>query len=60
VRKGARELFSEFWRYTRGDRLRLLGGGLLSVVLVGAELGTVVIFEAIDVFPARASRANVM
>jgi ATP-binding cassette, subfamily B, bacterial len=47
VRKGVRELFSEFWRYTRGDRLRLLGGGLLSVVLVGAELGTVVIFEAI-------------
>jgi len=47
VRKGARELFSEFWPYTRGDRLRLLGGGLLSLVLMGAELGTVVIFEAI-------------
>jgi ATP-binding cassette subfamily B protein len=47
VRKGTRELFREFWPYTRGDRLRLLGGGLLSLVLVGAELGTVVIFEAI-------------
>ena len=42
-----RELLSEFWPYTRGDRLRLLGGGLLSLVLVGAELGTVIIFEAI-------------
>jgi len=40
-------LLSEFWPYTRGDRLRLLGDGLLSLVLVGAELGTVVIFEAI-------------
>jgi len=40
-------LLSEFWPYTRGDRLRLLGGGLLSLVLVGAELGTVIIFEAI-------------
>jgi ATP-binding cassette, subfamily B, bacterial len=40
-------VFSEFSRYTRGDRLRLLGGGVLSLVLVGAELGTVVIFEAI-------------
>jgi len=40
-------LFSRFWPCTRGDRLRLLGGGLLSLVLTGAELGTVVIFEAI-------------
>jgi ATP-binding cassette, subfamily B, bacterial len=47
VWKGTRELFSEFWPYTRGDRLRLVGGGLLSLVLMGAELGTVVIFEAI-------------
>lgn len=47
MRKGARELFSEFWPYTRGDRLRLLGGGLLSLVLMGAELGTVALFEAI-------------
>jgi ATP-binding cassette, subfamily B, bacterial len=47
VRKGGRELFREFWPHTRGDRLRLLGGGLLSLVLMGAELGTVVIFEAI-------------
>ncbi len=40
-------MLSEFWPYTRGDRLRLLGGGLLSLVLVGAELGTVIIFEVI-------------
>ncbi len=43
----ALEVFREFWPYTRGDRLRLLGGGLLSLILMGSELGTVVIFEAI-------------
>jgi ATP-binding cassette subfamily B protein len=40
-------MFRQFWPYTAGDRLRLLSGGLLSLVLLGAELASVVIFEAI-------------
>jgi ATP-binding cassette, subfamily B, bacterial len=42
-----RGVFREFWPYTRGDRLRLLAGGLLSLVLLGCELASLVIFEAI-------------
>jgi ATP-binding cassette, subfamily B, bacterial len=42
-----RDVFREFWPYTRGDRSRLLAGGLLSLVLLGCEVASVVIFEAI-------------
>jgi ATP-binding cassette, subfamily B, bacterial len=42
-----RAVFREYWPYTRGDRLRLLAGGLLSLVLLGCELASVIIFEAI-------------
>ncbi len=42
-----RAMFREYWPYTRGDRLRLLAGGLLSLVLLGCELASVIIFEAI-------------
>jgi ATP-binding cassette subfamily B protein len=45
--RSTREVFREFWPYTREDRLRLLASGLLSLVLLGAELGSVIIFEHI-------------
>jgi ATP-binding cassette, subfamily B, bacterial len=45
--RSVRGVFREFWPYTRGDRLRLLAGGLLSLVLLGCEVASVVIFEAI-------------
>ena len=41
------EVFREYWPYTRGDRLGLLARGLLSLILLGCEVGSVVIFEAI-------------
>jgi ATP-binding cassette, subfamily B, bacterial len=47
ARRPARQVVGAFGSYTRGDRLRLLGGGLLGLVLLGAELGSVVIFEAV-------------
>lgn len=40
-------VFREFWPFTRGDRFRLVVGGLLSLVLLGCELASVIIFEAI-------------
>lgn len=40
-------VFREFWPYARGDRFRLVAGGLLSLVLLGCELAPVIIFEAI-------------
>jgi ATP-binding cassette, subfamily B, bacterial len=36
-----------FWPYTRGDRLRLVLGGLCALVVSGCELGTVSIFGVI-------------
>jgi ATP-binding cassette, subfamily B, bacterial len=45
--QSVRGVFREYWPYTRGDRLRLLAGGLLSLVLLGCEVASVVIFEAI-------------
>jgi ATP-binding cassette, subfamily B, bacterial len=45
--RSVRGVFREFWPYTTGDRLRLLAGGLLSLVLLGCEVASVVIFEAI-------------
>ena len=48
MRTGATaKMFRQFWPYTGGDRIRLLSGGLLSLVLLGAELASVAIFEAI-------------
>jgi ATP-binding cassette, subfamily B, bacterial len=42
-----RDIFRRFWPYTRGDRSRMLAGGLFAVLVSGGEIGTVVIFEAI-------------
>jgi ATP-binding cassette subfamily B protein len=36
-----------FWPYTRGDRRKLVLGGLAMLVVSGCELGTVVLFGAI-------------
>ena len=40
------KMFREFWPYTAGDRLRLLSSGLLGLILLGAELASVALFEA--------------
>jgi ATP-binding cassette subfamily B protein len=45
--RSARAVFRAFWPYTRGDRARLLAARLLSLVLLGCELGSVIIFESI-------------
>jgi len=40
------KMFREFWPYTAGDRLGLLSSGLLNLILLGAELASVALFEA--------------
>lgn len=40
-------VFRRFWRYTKGDRHRLVLGGLGSLVVSGCELGTVIVFSVI-------------
>ena len=42
-----RSTFRSFWPYTRGDRRRMLAGGLFAVLVSGGEIGTVLIFENI-------------
>jgi ATP-binding cassette subfamily B protein len=44
---GARQVLGRFWRYTKGDRRRLLLGGLCALVVSGSELGTVSVFDII-------------
>ena len=40
-------VFRRFWRYTKGDRHRLVLGGLGSLVVSGCELGTAIVFSVI-------------
>lgn len=40
-------VFRRFWRYAKGDRHRLVLGGLGSLVVFGCELGTVIVFSVI-------------
>jgi ATP-binding cassette, subfamily B, bacterial len=42
-----RSTFRSFWPYTRGNRRRMLVGGLFAVLVSGGEIGTVLIFESI-------------
>jgi ATP-binding cassette, subfamily B, bacterial len=44
---GAAEVLRRFWRYTKGDRRRLVLGGLCALVVAGSELGTVSVFDII-------------
>jgi ATP-binding cassette subfamily B protein len=40
-------IFRRYWRYTRGDRGRLLAGGLASAAVTAAEIAVVLIFDGI-------------
>jgi ATP-binding cassette, subfamily B, bacterial len=40
-------VFRRFWRYTKGDRHRLVLGGVCSLLVSGSELGTVIVFSMI-------------
>src|ERR1700742_54219 len=42
-----RSTFRSFWPYTRGNRRRMLVGGLFAVLVSGGEIVTVLIFESI-------------
>src|ERR1700741_4880831 len=42
-----RSTFRSFWPYTRGNRRRMLVGGLFAVLVSGGEIGPVLIFERI-------------
>ena len=44
---GQRDIFRRFWPYTRGNRCRMLAGGLFAVLVSGGEIGTVLLFETI-------------
>jgi ATP-binding cassette, subfamily B, bacterial len=39
-------LVRRFWGYTRGDRWRLVLGGVCTLIVAGCELGTVALFDA--------------
>jgi ATP-binding cassette, subfamily B, bacterial len=43
----ARDIFLRFWPYTKGDRLRLLLGGMLTIILAACEISSVLLFEVI-------------
>jgi ATP-binding cassette subfamily B protein len=45
--ESARDIFRQFWPYTRGQRHRLLLAGVCAVIVSGGEIGTVVIFDII-------------
>jgi ATP-binding cassette subfamily B protein len=40
-------IFRRYWQYTRGDRGRLLAGGLASAAVTAAEIAVVLIFDSI-------------
>ena len=46
-RASLQDIFRQFWPYTRGDRRRLVAGGVFAVLVSAADIGTVLIFEAI-------------
>jgi ATP-binding cassette, subfamily B, bacterial len=43
----ARELFRRFWPYTRGQRRLLAGAGLLAILVPGAEIGIIAVFDVL-------------
>jgi ATP-binding cassette subfamily B protein len=44
---GVSAIFHRFWPYTKGDRGRLLLGGVCTLIVAGCELGTVSLFGVI-------------